>query len=157
MGLILHQTADIVSIHRLNVEKAVVIDRNCYLHCGDIDWCKGLGGISIGYHTYIGPNCVLFGMGGIKIGNNVMIAPNVTITSVQHPTGDVTIPMYQQKRLYEEIVIDDDVYIGSNVVVIPGVRIGQGSVVAAGATVIENVEPFKIVAGTPAKVVKERN
>ena len=156
MGLTMVQGAQIMSIDRLTVGTNVVLDSGCYLHCGNMSWCKGMGSIVIGDNSYVGPRSVLFGMGGIRIGSDVMISPVVTITSVQHPTDNVTVPMYRQPRLYGEVVIEDDVYIGSNAVVVPGKRIGRGSVVAAGAVVVDDVEPFSVVAGVPARVVKKR-
>jgi acetyltransferase-like isoleucine patch superfamily enzyme/ubiquinone/menaquinone biosynthesis C-methylase UbiE len=155
-GASVHHTACIVSVDRLKAEPGVYIDRNAYLHCGDVNWCAGLGEISIGTGSYVGPNSVLFGMGEISIGREVLISPHVVITSVEHPVDDTSRPIYQQARLYAPVSIADDVYVGAGAVITPGVSIGRGAVVAAGAVVTKDVAPLTIVAGVPARPVRQR-
>ena len=142
--------------HRLSAGGDVYLDHGAYLHCGDQDWCEGAGGISIGRGSYVGPYCVLFGMGGIEIGAQVMLAPGVVVSSVQHPWHDTSRPMYEQPRVYGRIVIEDDVYVGSNVVITPGVRIGRGAVIGAGAVVTHDVPQHAIAMGVPARVTASR-
>ncbi len=154
---VLAATVRIVSPHRLDCGDGVYVDHGAYLHCGDCEWCRDQGSITIGRGSYVGPQSILFGMGGIEIGEDVMISPNVVVSSVQHPYRDTSSPMYQQPRVYEPIVIEDDVYIGSNAVITPGVRIGKGAVVGAGAVVTRDVEPFAIVVGVPARPTSSRN
>ena len=107
---------------RLESAPGVYLDTGAYLHCGDASWCRGQGSIRIGEGSYIGPHCILFGMGEIDIGKKVMIAPNAVISTVQHPYTDTSVPMFDQPRVYGRIVIEDDVYIASNVVVTPSSR-----------------------------------
>lgn len=146
----------VLSPSRLEVAADVHLDHGAYLHCGGMSWCEGMGGIRIGRGSYVGPYAVLFGMGGIEIGEDVMIAPGVVISSVQHPYADTSTPMYSQDRIYGRIVIEDDVYLGSNAVVTPGVRIGRGAVVGAGAVVTGDLPPFAVAVGVPARVVADR-
>lgn len=146
----------IVAPHRLRAAGDVYVDHGAYLHCGDQAWCEGAGGIAIGRGSYIGPNCVIFGMGGIEIGAQVMLAPGAVLSSVQHPWHDTSRPMYEQPRVYGKIAIEDDVYIGSNAVVTPGVRIGRGAVVGAGAVVTHDVPAYAVVAGVPARPIASR-
>ena len=141
---------------RLIAGESAYVDHGCYLHCGDAEWCRGQGRIEIGARSYIGPQSILFGMGGIEIGTDVMVSPNCVISSVQHPYADMSKPMFHQERVYEKVVIEDDVYLGSNVVITPGVRVGRGAVVGAGAVVTRDIEPFGIAVGVPARVVETR-
>ena len=98
-------------------------------------------------------NLTILDIREVHIGNHVMIGPHTLISTVGHPLD------YQQRRKYmayaQPIVIEDDVWIGGNVTILPGVTIGKGAVVAAGAVVTCNVPPCTLVAGVPAKVIKE--
>jgi galactoside O-acetyltransferase len=88
----------------------------------------------------------------IRIGDGVMIAPSVTLTTTGHPIH----PGLREdfRRFSEPIVIEDRVWIGSNVVVLPGVRIGYGSVIGAGSVVSRDVPPMSVAVGTPCRVVR---
>jgi acetyltransferase-like isoleucine patch superfamily enzyme len=101
--------------------------------------------VDIGEFTHIRAN------GGIRIGSRVLIAANVTITTREHP---VALPRWKVTK-DAPIVIEDDVWIGAGAIVLPGVTIGRGSVVAAGAVVTEDVPPFTVVGGVPAKTIKQ--
>jgi len=92
------------------------------------------------------------------IGNNVMIAPNTAILSSTHSYERLDIPMVEQEDIFGmPAVIKDDVWIGRNVVIKPGVVIGQGAIVGACSLVTKNVPDFAIVGGVPAKIIKYRN
>lgn len=94
---------------------------------------------------------------GAKIGGFVMIAPNVSILSIMHNHNRCDIPMIMQGTEDEQIpVIEDDVWIGRNVIIMPGVNVGRGSIIAAGAVVVNNVEPYTVVGGIPAKLITKR-
>ena len=101
--------------------------------------------IDIGEFTHIRAN------GGVTIGDRVIIAARVTITSRTHP---LQLP---RARVTEDrpIVIEDDVWLGAGAIVLPGVTIGRGAVVAAGAVVTKSVEPFTVVAGVPARPIRQ--
>lgn len=95
--------------------------------------------------------------GPVTIGDDVMMGPRCTILTRNHRIDDVTVPMNQQGfGDYHPVVIEDDVWIGANVTIMPGVRVGTGSVLAAGAVVAHDVPPFSIVGGVPAKVLRDR-
>jgi acetyltransferase-like isoleucine patch superfamily enzyme len=100
---------------------------------------------------------VLFGAGDIEIGNDVLISPNVTITSHQHTYEDASVPMRMQPAEFKKVVIEDNVWIGSNAVILPGVKVGCGAIIGAGAVVTKDVESFGIVAGIPATLYRFRN
>ena len=115
--------------------------------------------VSIGDYSGIGVNCELNAtLGGeIKIGKYVMMGPECVIYTRNHSFARTDIPMQQQG--YDEpkeVVIGDDVWIGRRVIILPGVHIGEGSVIAAGAVVTKDVPPYSIVGGCPAKVIKNR-
>ncbi|MFD7711519.1 sugar O-acetyltransferase [Streptomyces sp. NPDC059785] len=88
----------------------------------------------------------------IRIGDGVMIAPNVTLTTTGHPVHPAR--RVDFARFSEPIVIEDKVWIGSNAVVLPGVRIGYGSVVGAGSVVSRDVPPMVVAVGTPCRVLR---
>ncbi|MEW2514040.1 sugar O-acetyltransferase [Streptomyces sp. NPDC046870] len=88
----------------------------------------------------------------IRIGDGVMIAPSVTLTTTGHPVHPARRADFG--RFSEPIVIEDKVWIGSNVVVLPGVRIGYGSVIGAGSVVSRDIPPMTVAVGTPCRVVR---
>jgi acetyltransferase-like isoleucine patch superfamily enzyme len=93
----------------------------------------------------------------IAIGNHVRIAPETMIMTGNHVFDRSDIPISDQGVTHESVVIEDDVWIGTRVIILPGVTIGNGSVVGAGAVVSHDVEPTMIVAGVPARPVRPRN
>lgn len=88
----------------------------------------------------------------IRIGDDVMIAPGVTLTTTGHPVHPARRADFG--RFSEPIVIEDKVWIGSNAVVLPGVRIGYGSVIGAGSVVSRSIPPMSVALGTPCRVVR---
>lgn len=94
--------------------------------------------------------------GEIVIGDNVIIAPNVVIRSSNHLFDKTNIPIRDQGHCGGKIVIENDVWIGSNVVILPGVTIGCGSVIGAGAVVSKNIPPMSLAVGVPARVIRKR-
>ncbi|MCX9011226.1 MAG: acyltransferase [Candidatus Methanoperedens sp.] len=116
----------------------------------------GPEGITIGNEVVFANNCVIGGEGGLEIGNFVMVGNNATILSSNHGYTDLNIPMLRQSLKIAPVKIMDDVWIGANAVIQPGVTIGQGAIVAANAVVVEDIEPYSIVGGVPAKLIKKR-
>jgi acetyltransferase-like isoleucine patch superfamily enzyme len=121
-----------------------------------MDWSPEDGGISVGAHSYIGPNSVLFGAGGIELGESVLISPGVVITSHQHSYALATVEIRSQPLRFGRVVIERDVWIGANATILPGVRIGAGSVVGAGAVVTGDIPAGKVALGVPARIVHDR-
>lgn len=116
--------------------------------------------ISDGSNISIGKNCHInehvFIQGAI-IGDNVMIAPNATILNDSHTFEHSEIPMIMQPKIENDNpIIEDDVWIGRNVVILNGIKIGKGAIVGAGAIVTRDVKPYSIVGGVPAKYLKMR-
>lgn len=112
-------------------------------------------GIKIGKNCLISEFSVLRGQGGVTIGDNVYTSPFVQIVAVNHVYDDPTRPIIEQGITAQGIVIEDDAWIGSSAIILDGVRVGKGAVVAAGAVVSKDVPPHTVVAGVPAKVIKE--
>ena len=107
--------------------------------------------IIIGQDTIIGENAVLDGREKLIIGNHVAIASEVMIYNSEHAVND---PNFS--AVNAPVVIEDYVFIGPRAIILPGVKIGKGAVVAAGAVVTKDVPPFAIVGGVPAKIIGER-
>ncbi len=107
--------------------------------------------IQIGDDSIIGDHCFLDGRDSLKIGNHVDIASQVLIYNSEHDVNDANF-----KAITAPVEIGDYAFIGPRVTVLPGVKIGKGAIVAAGAVVTKEVEAFKIVGGVPAKEIGER-
>lgn len=113
-------------------------------------------GVKIGDMSGIGLNAKV--QGPLTIGKYVMMGPEVIIYTKNHNISSLEQPMIRQGETEpKEVIIEDDVWIGARVIILPGVRIGKGAVVAAGAVVTKNVEPYSIVAGVPAKIIRYRD
>ncbi len=112
--------------------------------------------ISIGDQVGINEYTWLGGDGGIDIGDFVRIAPHVSIVSFNHAFADRNTPIKLQPSIYKKVVIEDDVWIGTHAVILAGIRVGKGAVIGAGSVVTKDVPPYTIVAGVPARVIKER-
>jgi acetyltransferase-like isoleucine patch superfamily enzyme len=85
-----------------------------------------------------------------------MMAPDVTILTLDHYYEDRSKPMLEQGVKFSNVIIEDDVWIGYGVTILPGVRIGKGSVLGARAVVTKDVKPYSVFGGIPAKIIKER-
>lgn len=117
---------------------------------------RGPQGISLGDYVPINIRCFLDGNGGLTIGNNVMIAPNVSIYTANHKFDRLDTAMIFQGVELAGVIIENDVWLGANSIILPGVHIGEGAIVAAGSVVTKDVEPYSIVGGNPAKFIKSR-
>ena len=111
--------------------------------------------ISIGNNTTVNRNTNILAQ--VTIGSNVSIAPNVVIVGMNHVFSNLDDTIKSQGSTSKGIIIEDDVWIATNVSILDGITIGKGSVIAAGAVVNKDVPPYSVMAGVPAKVVKQRN
>lgn len=107
--------------------------------------------ITIGKDTIIGEGTVLDGRDSLSIGNHVDLASEVMIYNAQHDINSEDF-----RAVTAPVEIEDYVFIGPRVIILPGVKIGRGAVVGAGAVVTKDVEPFSVVGGIPAKQISER-
>jgi acetyltransferase-like isoleucine patch superfamily enzyme len=110
-------------------------------------------GVAIGKNSRINRDCTLDVRGGLTIGENVSISPEVMIVAGSHDVNDPTFPTVET----DPVSIGDHVFIGSRAMILGGVTLGRGAVVAAGSVVTKNVPPMTIVAGVPAKPVGVRD
>lgn len=130
-------------IMRFSLGKNSSVLMNCSFDCAS--------NISIGNDTVINPRCRMDNRGHIVIGNNVSISQEVIILTADH---DVDSPFFEGRR--RTVTIDDWVWIGTRVVILPGVTIGRGAIIGAGSVVTKDVMPYAVVAGVPAKLIKMR-
>lgn len=111
--------------------------------------------IEIGDNSSIGMNCKV--PNDIIIGEDVMMGPNVTIYGSNHVFERTDIPMrIQGMKKYPPVVIEDDVWIGGHVIIMPGLLIKKGTIIGAGAVVTKNFPEYSIIGGNPAKLLKSR-
>lgn len=109
--------------------------------------------ITIGKDVFINSGCHFQDQGGIVIGDGSLIGHNVVLATINHDLD----PRNGRKNHYAPIKIENNVWIGSNATILPGVTIEEWSVVAAGAVVTKDVPPYTVVGGAPAKVMKRIN
>ena len=107
--------------------------------------------IKIGDHTIVNRQCVLDGRGGLRVGNNVSISPGVWILTDAHDMQDPFFP-----EIFGPVTIGDYAWLGSRAMVLPGVTVGEGAVIAAGAIATKHVPPYTVVAGIPARPIGVR-
>jgi maltose O-acetyltransferase len=112
-------------------------------------------GVRVGNRSALGLDCLV--IGPLVVGDDVMMGPRCCMLGSSHATASTDVPMNQQGFLPDQaVVIEDDVWIGANVTVLPGRTIGRGSIVGAGAVVTRDVPPYSVVGGNPAQVVASR-
>jgi maltose O-acetyltransferase len=130
------------------------------VHMGTYIWFYGPGeirriGVSIGRNTRINRNCTLDARSPLVIGDNVSISPEVMVVAGLHDVNDPEFPDSPVGPW--AVAIEDHVWIGTRAMILPGVTVGRGAVVAAGSVVTRDVPPLTIVAGAPAKPIGMRD
>lgn len=122
------------------------------------DFCtvnNGVGDVYIGAHSLIGMGNVI--IGPVKIGNDVIFAQNIVASGLNHIYTDVTLPIHRQNVTTALITVEDECWIGANVVLTAGITIGKHSVIAAGAVVTKDIPAYSVAVGNPARVIKQYN
>ncbi len=139
--------------HKVELGGACSLEHNIYFnaaggHSRDVV-------IHIGSGTFVGNGCEFNAIESIRIGNTCLIASGCRFIDHNHGTG-IDSPMKSQPEISAPIEIGSDVWIGTNCVVLKGVTIGDGAIVAAGSVVTKSVEAYGIVAGVPARLIRSR-
>ena len=116
---------------------------------------NGVGDVIIGDRTRIGLGNTI--IGPVKVGNDVRLAQNVVLSGLNHNYEEIDSPIHAQGVSTMPIVIEDESWLGANVVVVPGVTIGKHSIVAAGSVVTKSMPPYSVIVGNPARVLKQYN
>ena len=159
--------------HKIRIGDNVVIDDGCCLDAKGVDnrgidigtgvfvgrgtilSCKN-GDIVIDDHANIGFNCEIFSGGRVRLGRNALVAAYTYLVGGDHTYDRTDTPVLHQNRVAQGIEVDDNVWLGAHVVVADGVTIGRDVIVGAGAVVRNDVPPFGVAAGVPARVVRHR-
>ncbi len=146
----LNATADINTVRKLwgeisgtPLDSSTTIQIPVYVNIGKFT--------RIGKNVYINHLCSMLDMGTITIEDNVLIGPKVNILSETHPVS----PAERKSLMVKPVVIKNGVWIGAGATILPGVTVGENSVVAAGAVVSKDVPANSIVGGVPAKIIKK--
>ena len=134
------------------LDHGVIIGKNCFFTA------EG-GVIEIDANSAFNRNAhINASVGGkIKLGKFVIVGPNTVMRTSGHNYSNPLVPIRYQGHIIKNITIDDDVWIGSNVIILGGVNIGRGAVIGAGAVVTTDIPQYAIAVGVPAKVIKYRN
>lgn len=130
---------------RFRLGKRSVIESYCCIN-------NAVGDITIGDYTRVGIHCTI--IGPVCMGSHVNLAQGITVTALNHNFEDTQLRIDEQGITTKPVVIGDDVWIGANAVILPGVTIGHHTVIAAGAVVTKDVPPYTLAGGVPAKVIK---
>lgn len=135
----------------------IMIGDNVYV--GHQTILKGyyIGEFIIGEGTWIGQQCFFHSAGNIYIGKNVGIGPGVKVITSYHSEVGIEIPVLHSKLIFEKVVIEDNSDLGMGSVILPGVKIGKGAIVGAGAVVTKDVPDYAVVIGSPARILRFRN
>ena len=137
---------DIVPFNGFSLGKSSVIEDYTIIN-------NAVGEIIIGNHTRIGMGNTI--IGPVMIGNNVILAQNVVLSALNHNFEDVLTTINQQGVKTDQIIIENNVWIGANSTILAGVHIGEHVVVGAGSVVTKDIPPFSVVVGNPAKIIKK--
>lgn len=119
-------------------------------------WISPGTNLIIGEDVDLAKDVLLSTKGGLKIGDRVLIGYSTKILSTNHNIPPLPDKIFQSGHNIAPVVIEDDVWIGANCVILPGVNIGRGAVIAAGAVVTKSVPEYSIYGGVPAKLIKMR-
>jgi acetyltransferase-like isoleucine patch superfamily enzyme len=113
-------------------------------------------GLLMGSNSNLGPYGYIGCSGFVEIGDNVLMGPRVTLVAEDHRFDDTTLAIKEQGVERAPIRIEDDCWLGAGAIVLAGVTIGRGSIVAAGAVVTKDIPPYSVAGGVPAEVIRAR-
>jgi galactoside O-acetyltransferase len=149
-GVQIFESVWICGFRHIDLGDEVIIFRNAALHAEE-------GNLSIGHHVGINTNAFIdASQGSIRIGEYCLIGPNCVLRAADHRFDQIDRPIRLQGHSRGEIILEDDVWLGANVVVLSGVRIGKGSVIGAQSVVTKDIAPYSVAVGNPARVIRSR-
>ena len=133
------------------------VGRNVYI-CSGYN-ISSMENIAIGDDVWIGYNCMMSGEGCLTIGSGTIISHNIEIWTQNHryEAFDLESIPYDRKFIKKAVNIGENVWIGSKVIILPGINIGEGAVIGAGSVVTKDVPSYAVVGGNPAKLLKYRD
>lgn len=137
---------------KMSVGSNIKFYQGVYIEAGDSQESF----IEIGDNSHFAPYTILYGGKGLKIGRGVCVAAHVVFATIGQGYRQVNIPMFKQPISGGPIIVEDNVWICANAVITAGVKIGMGSIIGAGAVVTRDVEPYSVVGGVPAHLIRKR-
>ncbi|MBK7212887.1 MAG: acyltransferase [Bacteroidales bacterium] len=150
-----HVEINALSKEGIKIGNNVSINNNSIIECTGV--IRNLGeGLVIGNNVGIAQNCFIQVRGKVRIGNDVIMGPGVSIFSENHNYTETDAPIHTQGETRIGVVIEDGCWLGTKAVILDGVTLGHDSIVAANAVVNKSFPPYSIVAGVPAKLIKNR-
>jgi acetyltransferase-like isoleucine patch superfamily enzyme len=134
----------------------IVLGSNIYV--GHYSILKGYykNRMTIGDNVWIGQNCMLHSAGGLTIGANAGIGPGVIITTSRHIESGRNVSILSSELSFAPVVLGSDCNIGVNAVILPGVTVGRGAQIGAGAVIVDDVPDFAVVTGVPGRLLRFR-
>ena len=144
--------AGVLVFHPQNIE----IGDEVYIGHGTMLKGYHQGVMRIGDGAWIGQGCFLHSAGDLTIGRAVGIGPKVVILTSEHEALDRRLPVLHTPVAFAPVTLEDGCDIGAGAILLPGVTVGRGAIVGAGAVVTRDVEPFAVVAGVPARLLRRR-
>jgi acetyltransferase-like isoleucine patch superfamily enzyme len=143
---------ELVGAQNIRVGRDVSFHGNTYVNAAG-----ARGSLRVGDRTHVDQFCVLYGQGGLSIGSGCAIASGVIVYTQSNQIGDdPEAAIIDQPVRYAPVRIGDDVWIGARTVILPGVSVGDHAVIGAGAVVRDDVPAWAVVAGVPARVIRDR-
>ena len=142
---------NILGFENIEIGKNVYFADYTQIFAHDKGMIKIGDNFGINYNSQLGAS-----FGKIVIGDDCAIASNCVLRASNHNFEDINIPFRNQGHTYGEIILEDDVWIASNCVVTAKTKIGRSSIIGAGSVVTKNVEPYSVMGGVPAKLIKKR-
>jgi len=136
--------------------------RLLFAHLGGFAWVQpgvtivNAHRLRVGTHFGCNTGTYINAVGGVTIGDYVLLGTNVTISSGEHPIDGTQPPIFARPVVPRAIVIEDDVWIGANAVILPGVRLRRGSVIGANAVVTADTAEYSVNVGAPARMIRSR-
>lgn len=154
---IIRQPTRIRGFSNMKISRGFTTGQFCRIEAGDFSEKLGFT-LVFGKDVQINDSCHIAAIEKIVIGDNVLIASKVYITDHDHGTMTkeaLLIPPAKRELVSSPVYIDDDVWIGEGVIILKGVSVGKGAVIGAGSVVTKNVPPYSVVAGVPARIIRQ--